>query len=409
METLRFPGLRPCDMYLPAAGTDLTRWAVVACDQFTSQPDYWQRVERTVGSAPSTLRLILPEVYLKEGRSAAPIAAAMDRYLADGTLIKTVEDGFILTERTTASGTRIGLMAAVDLECYDYTTGKLLIRATEQTVPERLPPRVGIRRAASLELTHVLLLLDDPTRSVIEPLYTRRGKALYDFELMEKGGHLRGWAVADAEQKRQLSEALCALEAESGGFLYAVGDGNHSLATAKLCWEELKQTLTPAEAAVHPGRFALVELVNLHEEAILFRPIHRLVFGVALTELTGAFTRWCEEQSIPLRPGDTLRFVSAEGERGYDADSERLPIQLVQAFLDDWLGKHPDGGIDYIHGDEALRELASEPGRVGILLPEIDKHGLFPGIRAGGCLPRKAFSMGEAEEKRYYMECRKIK
>jgi len=409
MGTLRFPGLRPCEFYLPAPGTDLTKWAVVACDQFTSQPDYWARVERTVGEAPSALRLILPEVYLKEGRPAAPIAAAMERCLADGTLVPAVKDGFILTERTTASGTRLGLMAAVDLECYDYTSGGLLIRATEETVPERLPPRVRIRRAAPLELSHVLLLLDDPAHSVIEPLYALRGEALYDLELMEGGGHLRGWAVTDGRALRQLSDALCTLERAAGGFLYAVGDGNHSLATAKLFWEELKQTLSPADRAVHPARWALVELENLRDEAIRFRPIHRLVCGAALSELTDAFRAWCAGQQIALRPGPALRFVSAEGETGFSPDSDRLPVQLIQEFLDGWLDGHPQAELDYIHGEAALRALSAAPRRVGILLPEIEKASLFPGIRAGGCLPRKAFSMGEAEEKRYYMECRKIR
>ena len=406
MDERSYPGLRPCQLYLPVPGTDLSKWAVVACDQFTSQPDYWARVETLVGDAPSTLRLILPEVYLREGRETAPIAGAMARYLADGTLRPAVENGFILTERTTASGTRLGLMAAVDLECYDYRRGDWLIRATEETVAERLPARVRIRQAAPLELSHVLLLIDDPQRTVIEPLRSRCDEPLYDLELMEGGGHLRGWAVTD---DGRLSEALCALEQKADGFLYAVGDGNHSLAAAKLWWETLKPTLSPAEAAVHPARWALVELVNLYDEAILFRPIHRLVFGCALEELAEAFRAYAEQHGAALRPGGALRFVAEGRELGFALESEQLPVKLAQDFLDDYLAQRPELHLDYIHGEAALRRLAAQPDRVGLLLPGIDKNSLFPGIRAGGCLPRKAFSMGEAEEKRYYMECRKIR
>lgn len=406
MDERSYPGLRPCQLYLPAPGIDLSKWAVVACDQFTSQPDYWARVEALVGDAPSTLRLILPEVYLREGRETAPIAGAMARYLADGTLRPAVENGFILTERTTASGTRLGLMAAVDLECYDYRRGTSLIRATEETVAERLPARVRIRQAAELELSHVLLLLDDPQRRVIEPLRGRCAEPLYDLELMEGGGHLRGWAVTD---DGQLSEALRALEQTADGFLYAVGDGNHSLAAAKLWWETLKPTLSPAEAAVHPARWALVELVNLYDEAILFRPIHRLVFGCALEELAEAFRAYAGQHGAALRPGGALRFVAEGRELSFSLDSEQLPVKLAQDFLDAYLAQRPALRLDYIHGEAALRRLAAQPDRVGLLLPGIDKNSLFPGIRAGGCLPRKAFSMGEAEEKRYYMECRKIR
>ncbi|MBQ9964984.1 MAG: DUF1015 family protein, partial [Clostridia bacterium] len=254
---MQFPGIVATDILLPKAGTDLHKWAVVACDQFTSQPAYWQEVERTVGDAPSTLRLMQPEVFLEQGDRTAEVNATMRQYLDDGTLQTAVHNGFIVVERTTESGKRLGLMAALDLECYDFTTGTLLTRATEGTVADRLPPRVKIRQNAPVEMPHVLVLIDDPDRTVIEPLYEQKINTvpLYDVELMQNGGHLRGFVVESEVDKQALSKALSALYEKADGFLYAVGDGNHSLATAKICWETLKATLSPAEQANHPARY----------------------------------------------------------------------------------------------------------------------------------------------------------
>lgn len=401
-----YPGLTSTDIYLPAPGTDLHKWAVVACDQFTSQPAYWYAVEATVGDAPSTLRLIQPEVFLEQGDNTATVNATMQAYLDNGTLVPAVRDGFIVVERETESGKRLGLMAALDLECYDFTTGTLLTRATEGTVADRLPPRVKIRQNAPLELPHVLVLIDDPDRTVIEPLYTAHTATtpLYDLELMQGGGHLRGWAVETKTEKASLAAALQALCDKADGFLYAVGDGNHSLATAKICWENIKATLSPEEQATHPARYALVELENLHDPAILFEPIHRALFRVNAKDVIDGFAAYVAAQGMSLAEGDEIVFV---GHGGYALQNAggMLPVAVLQNFLDEYLQNH-DAGIDYIHGADTVRELCQAPDTLGILLTGIPKDGFFDGIRAGGHFPRKTFSMGEAHEKRYYMECR---
>lgn len=406
---MQFPGIRSTDMYLPAPTVDMAKWAVVACDQFTSQPQYWHEVEDLVGEAPSALRLIQPEAFLEQGDHTEQVNATMRRYLDDGTLCCAVRDGFIVVERETPAGKRLGLMAALDLERYDFTTGTLLTRATEGTVADRLPPRVKIRQNAPLELPHVLVLIDDPDRTVIEPLFAKKqdGAPLYDVELMQDGGHLRGWAVEDEASKAGLAAALNALYDKADGFLYAVGDGNHSLATAKLCWENLKATLSPNEAENHPARYALVELENLHDEAILFEPIHRVVFHVDADDLIDGFKTYVEKQGMTLIDGDEIVFV---GHAGYALGNANgmLPIAVLQNYLDEYLQTH-EATIDYIHGDQTVRDLCEAPDALGILLQGIPKDGFFEGIRVGGHFPRKTFSMGEANEKRYYVEARKIR
>lgn len=406
---MSFPGISSTDIYLPAKGTDLQKWAVVACDQFTSQPDYWHQVEAVVGEAPSTLRLIQPEVFLEQGDNTAKVNATMQQYLDDGTLVRAVRDGFVVVERTTESGKRLGLMAALDLECYDFTTGTLLTRATEGTVANRLPPRVKIRQNAPLELPHVLVLIDDPDRTVIEPLFTAKcgDQPLYDVELMQDGGHLRGWAVEDESGKASLAAALNALNAKANGFLYAVGDGNHSLATAKICWENVKATLSPEEQATHPARYALVELENLHDEAILFEPIHRVLFHVNAEDLIRRFAEYVSAQGMSLVDGNDIVFVDHASYALANADG-MLPIAVLQNFLDEYI-KETGAVIDYIHGEQTVRDLCAAPDSLGVLLTGIPKDGFFDGIRAGGHFPRKTFSMGEAPEKRYYMEVRKIR
>ena len=408
-----FPGIRPADIYLPAPGTDLSRWAVVACDQFTSDPAYWQRVENLVKDAPSTLRLIQPEALLGQGDNTEKINACMQEYLNSGTLIKAVENGFVITERTTSSGKRIGLMAAFDLEEYDFVSSDRLTRATEGTVRDRLPPRVKIRENAPLELPHVLVLLDDPEFTVIEPAYSAASDLLYDFELMEKGGHLRGWSLCEPAELEKLSLALNALKEKSGGFLYAVGDGNHSLATAKLCWEKLKPQLSPGERENHPARFALAELVNLHSASIVFEPIHRVIFNSGIRDLSEDFAAALTEKGVKFErsskdSGDIV-FVSGGYTQAFDIPGDMLPLSLLQPWLDGYIPAHPKAGIDYIHGDETVMTLSKNENCTGILLKAIKKDGFFDAIRAGGSLPRKTFSMGNAEEKRYYLECRRIK
>ena len=406
--------LRGADILLPRSGVDLTRWAVVACDQFTAQPDYWQRAEALVSGAPSTLRLTLPEIWLNQSEARIPaIHAAMERYLEAGILETAVRDGFVLVERLTDGlrRSRPGLLVALDLEAYDFTPGsKTLIRATEKTVLERVPPRARIRRGAPLELPHVLMLIDDPERTVIEPLLERREtlRKLYDFPLMLEGGHVRGWAVEGADRDGVFS-AIDALSARSDGLLYAVGDGNHSLAAARQCWLELREGLAPDEREQHPARWALVELVNLACPALEFEPIHRLLTGVDPEDVIEGYRAWLSANGASEGEGDDV--IAFSGNRTWRFRSAQHPLNLLQAYLDDYLAKHPGAAIDYIHGEAALRALVEQGGddAMGFMPRAFDKAELFDAIRRWGVLPRKTFSMGEATEKRYYLESRRIR
>lgn len=421
---------------IPNTEVDLTRWAVIACDQYTSQPDYWEGVDAFVDGAPSTLRLILPEAHLDrvdEDERLSSIRAAMDGYLQDGTLTP-LEEGFVLVERTTARGaTRRGLVAALDLERYDFSpAGRALIRATEGTVLERLPVRVKIRSRASLELPHIMVLMDDPQMSVIEPLFGRRLEKVYDFDLMMNAGRLKGHLVRGQDAASSIARALERLmdpprrdaRSSPGGsdaLLYAVGDGNHSLAAAKLFWEEVKGA---SGAMDHPARYALVELVNLHDRGIAFEPIHRVLFNVdrerVLDCMKDFFTRHgctvsvdTKGQNAPKaspRNAHVVGFVSGgvEGTIRIGDPGWTIEAGSVQAFLDDYTKEDARAELDYIHGDEALRRLASREDAMGFVLPVISKDHLFETIMRDGILPRKAFSMGHADEKRFYMECRKI-
>ena len=405
-------GLRMPEILLPGEQYDLAKWAVVACDQFTSQPDYWQRVQEFVGGAPSTLNLIYPEAWLAQGDARIEtINRAMRAYERD-VLTRRFE-GFVLVERTVSAGRRLGLIAAVDLEKYDFSRGSTsLIRATEGTILERIPPRVRIRERAGLELPHILLLADDPARTLIEPLYAARDslEPLYDFELMAGGGHIRGWRVPE---EHALDGALEGLLEKSNGLLFAVGDGNHSLATARQCWLNLRGTLPPEQREIHPARWALAEINNLHDPALVFEPIHRAIFGAEPGALTEAFAAWLEERDMALAncAAREAMFAFTDGETDRPLRIGRLknplPLAALQPFLDEWLAAHGSASIDYIHGEDALRVLAKR-GAVGILLPAMDKRALFESVRCGGSLPRKTFSMGEANEKRYYLEARKI-
>ena len=403
--TLKNTAVHPADILLPAAEIDLKRWAVVAVDQYTSQPEYWREVERAVGDAPSTLRLTLPEIYLSESDARIPaMQARMRTYLADGTLTPAVQGGYILVERTTETGVRLGLMACLDLEAYDYAIGsRSPIRATEGTVLERVPPRVRIRRGAALELPHILMLLDDPACRVIEPLYESRAALanLYDFELMQGGGHLRGWRV-DGEAARRVEAALDAVAAACGDLFLAVGDGNHSLAAARAYWLELRETVPEAERANHPARYALAEIENLHCPAIQFEPVHRVLTGVDPSALLAAWEAALPESGERFR----LTAVSRGVERSYGFAQH--PLRALQEFLDAYLAAHPEASIDYIHGDDVLRRLADRPDALGLLLCGFAKSDLFPYVEKWGALPRKTFSMGHAHEKRYYFEARKI-
>lgn len=404
---------QPAEILLPNHTVDKSKWAVIACDQFTSHQSYWSDVERYAGSSQSTLQLVFPEIYLgQDSGRIKGIQKHMENYLKDGTLETAVSSGYVLVERTTKSGVRIGLVGQIDLEQYDFhPEHKTLVRSTEGTVLSRIPPRVEIRKGAKLESPHVMLLFDDPEHRILEPLYHRRKdfKVLYDTELMLGGGHVRGFAV-EHEDEKYITALFEKTEKDSDGFLFAVGDGNHSLAVAKTCWENIKKGLTQKETAAHPARYALVEAVNLHSPALSFEPIHRILLHTDMSELIDYFRRELEKQKLGVKEGSEIIFSQGERKAGVaiTGRKERLPVEILQGILDDYLKEHEEAEIDYIHDAPSLEELVGSTGGCGIYLQPIDKGTLFPAIRAGGVLPRKTFSIGEAREKRYYMECKRL-
>ena len=411
-------GICPTKILLPRQDVHPTTWACVACDQYTSQPEYWEDVALQVGDAPSTLRLMLPECYLSKTEQRVPVInQTMQNYLQSGVLEQAVTDGYVLVERSTQSGQRIGLVCAVDLEQYDYTKGaKPLVRPTEETIAARLPARLRIRQGAAIEMSHIMMLVDDPLHSVIEPLYAKRDelRPLYDFPLMKEGGHLRGWAVEDAADIAAISQALEQVKARQGAdpLLFAVGDGNHSLATAKAAWEALKPQLT-AQQQDHPARYALCEVENIHDDALTFEPIHRILTGVNGAELMQDWTLYCHQRGMDLSEGTADQQVQVlyggmEITAAIQNPDGAIPVDTLQRYLDDYLRRHPEAEIDYIHGDDVLRDLAQKEGSIGFLVPPIDKSTFFEAIKQLGTLPRKTFSMGHAHEKRFYMECKKI-
>jgi len=419
-------GIKPADILLPKPGTDMGKWAVVACDQFTSQPEYWDEVDRIAGDNPSTLRLILPESKLNDpdvDTHIAGINRAMEEYLARD-IFSTHSDSIFYIERTQSDGTvRPGLVAAVDLEKYDYTPGSgSLIRATEGTVLERIPPRVRVRKDAPIELPHVMLLIDDPKKTCIEPIAAASGtmEKVYDFDLMMKGGHLKGWKLSQA-QIDALADALTELTSDNAmrekynvtgvaPLLFAVGDGNHSLATAKTCYENLKKTTPESDWANLPARYALVEIENLHDDALKFEAIHRVVFGVDPEKLLAAFREFYPASHDGPGVGHTISYTWAGGTGCLTVPNPRvqLAVGTLQNFLDAYL-KENGGEVDYIHGDKITAELGAKPGNIGFILPAMGKDQLFKTVIADGVLPRKTFSMGHAEDKRYYVEGRKIR
>lgn len=418
-------GFYPADILLPAAA-DMTKWAVVACDQFTSQPEYWRAVEETVGNEPSTLRLILPEARLNEPdveTSIAAINATMWEYLDSG-VFQTWEQSLFYIERTQSDGTvRHGLIGMVDLEQYDFTPGSgALIRATEGTVLERIPPRVRVRRDAPIELPHVMLLIDDPAKNVIEPLTEAvcKMEKLYSFSLQQDGGDLKGWKLTE-EQMDAVAEAMSRLgtgeemEKKYGlrdvpPLLFAVGDGNHSLATAKQCYEDLKQTTPEEEWASLPARYALVEVVNNHDDALQFEPIHRVLFGVEPEKVLDALKSYYPGSYEGIGNGHVIAYTHAGGSGTITIPNPKVQLAVgsLQAFLDAYLKEHA-GEVDYIHGDDVTDELGSRPGNLGFKVPGMEKEQLFKTVMADGVLPRKTFSMGHAQDKRYYVEARKIR
>lgn len=417
-------GFFPADILLPKEAK-MEQWAVVACDQFTSQPEYWEEVENTVGEAPSTLRLILPEAKLSDPNVESYINKINDsmRNYVDNGVFKTLEESLIYIERTQSDGKiRHGLIGMIDLETYDFTPGSgALIRATEGTVLSRIPPRVKVREHAPIELPHVMLLIDDPEGTVIEPLTasTEQMESLYDFTLMQNGGHLKGWKLSDAQlaSVRDALAGLCTADAMEKKYglkgvaplLFAVGDGNHSLATAKQCYENLKKTTPPSEWESLPARYALVEVVNNHDNALQFEPIHRVMFDVDHDKFMAALKNAYPDLTEGKGKGHVMEVVW-EGHDDYVTipnPTMQLPVGTLQAVIDAYL-KDNGGEVDYIHGDEVTKELGQKPGNMGFLLPAMGKEQLFKTVMADGVLPRKTFSMGHAEDKRYYVEARKI-
>lgn len=434
--------ITPSEILVPKPGADTQKWACVACDQFTSEPEYWREVETLVADSPSTYNIILPETYLELDKDdASGISAAtkervkriqdVTRTLAQSSDVLERVNGFILVERSfapTKDGgnlpSRIGLVAAVDLESYDFAQGSTsTIRATEGTIVERLPPRAVIRKNAALECPHIILLASDKDELLIEPIYKKRDALhkVYDSDLMMNGGHVTGYAVTSDDDIANVKNAMKAL-CEKSEISLAVGDGNHSLAAAKTVWDEVKQGLSDTERAGHPLRYALAEICNIYNEGIEFEPIHRVVYGAAYSSLMLDFFAWLRSHGakpcvhiedaadcVASPDAQTLVCVGVNGSYTLTIENApcKLPVGTLQRFLDEYVMNN-NVTIDYIHGGDTLRRLASEPNRAGFILPSVSKDLLFKAIEADGSLPRKTFSIGRATDKRYYLECRRI-
>lgn len=429
-------GVQIPTVYLPKKGVDLTKWAVIACDQFTSEPEYWQKVESIVGEAPSTFRLTLPEIYLDAPDEPALIMSIQEK------MRKTLEDkivepsdGLILVKRTVNGRTRTGLMLALDLERYDFNKGSTsLIRATEGTIIERLPPRMKIREGAELEFPHILVLIDDPDHTVIEPVAKELTDAdkVYDFDLMFNSGHLAGYKVPEPLENNIIKalRGLANPEVFSKKYsvqdkpvlLFAMGDGNHSLATAKAIWEKTKQKV----GMDHPARYALVEIENVHDDALTFEPIHRVIFGLKkdLHQNISEFFAGKVKETPSASLEEMVRLVDdgqhstqlvgviePGGKYGvleFLKPTTNLSVGTLQQFIDSFMKDDGADKLDYVHGADVTARLSSQPGNIGFYLPGMNKSDLFKTVILDGALPRKTFSMGEAHEKRFYMESRRI-
>ena len=431
-------GIQVPDILLPRKGMDLNKWAVIACDQFTSQPKYWVNVKNIVGNVPSTYHLILPEAYLgkpEEKEQTEKIAIYMQKYLIDGTLIQ--EEGMVYIKRKIGGKVRRGLLLALDLDQYNYNKGsKSLIRSTEGTILERLPPRIRIREKAVIELPHILVLIDDQNNEVFKPLIQGEKKLskIYDFELMLDSGQIQGYLVNNSKIEAQIVQAFKNLanpetfaekydvDRTTPVLLFAVGDGNHSLATAKAVWEKMK----PKAAINHPARYALVEIVNIHDEGLIFEPIHRLLFNTttdilpSLMDYFGNRIEYRKYNRIEEVKRQVKHQTSKIHEFGIFQSGSQGTIQIknpktniavgtLQPFLDNLLKSGKADSIDYIHGDNTLLNLSKQGRNIGFYLPPMEKNDLFKTIILEGTLPRKTFSMGEAKGKRFYLECREIR
>ncbi len=393
----------PADILLPKS--DFEKWSVIACDQYTSEAQYWEKVAETVGKAPSALNIIFPEAYLEQDKTKkiAQINANMKSYL-DGNIFNLYEDTYVYITRTLADGKkRHGILGLIDLEDYSFEKGsKALIRATEETVTERIPPRVEIRVDAPLELPHIMLLIDDPKETVIEPLEMLAvdGEVLYDFDLMQNSGHIKGIAVPKLAAENIRNSLAGLIENSEDKLLFAVGDGNHSLASAKECYKINK---------TESSRYALVEVVNIHEASLEFEPIYRLVFGVEPEKLIMEFI---DTLGGEYQGADAQKFICIYGDKTTQISvkpTAKLAVGTLQSFLDNYLKSNTNATIDYIHGENSVKALAGKPNAIGFLFEGMQKRELFDAIKQDGSLPRKTFSMGHADDKRFYLEARKIK
>ncbi len=409
------------DILLPN-NTDMTKWSVIACDQYTSEPTYWEDVKKTVGSNPSTLNITLPEIYLEDSDVLEKIEKINQnmKNLLDNNFFKTLNNSLIYIERTCADGRiREGLVGMVDLEDYSFEKdSNSLVRATEKTVIERIPPRLKVRKNAYLETPHVMLLIDDEEKQIIEPLKNNinNDDLIYDFDLMKNGGHIKGYKLKE-EQTSNIFNILDNMSSKEyfenkynvknkGILLFSVGDGNHSLATAKTHYENLKKELSKEEYLNHPARYALVEAVNLHSSALDFEPIHRVLFNINKNHLLEELKKYY----ILGSTGQELKIVNnGIKEKIYITNPKsNLAVGSIQIFLDEYLANN-QGKIDYIHGEDVVENLTKEDNTLGFLLPKMNKNDLFKTVILDGALPRKTFSMGHSYDKRYYLECRKIK
>lgn len=388
-------------MLLPKS--DFSKWSVVACDQYTSEQKYWDEVKEIVGDAPSALNIILPEIYLSDDNTPRidAINENMKKYLEQG-VFEEYDNAMIYVERESNNTVRKGIVGVIDLEDYDYTKGSsALIRATEQTVLERIPPRVAIRKDAVLEMPHVMLLIDDKERKVIEPLTDKKGTfdTAYDFELMQGGGHIEGYFIDENTQKAVQDALESLLSGKDNEMLFAVGDGNHSLATAKECYRQ-----NPTEL----NRYALVEIVNIHDASIEFEPIYRVMFNIDADDFMNKFM-----EAHAVSGGDVTQDFECVTKNGSEhitvKATAELPVGTLQVFIDEYLKEHKDVKIDYIHGEQVVYDLCKEDNTLGFIFEGMGKDDLFPAVVSDGSLPRKTFSMGHAHDKRYYIEARKIK
>ena len=390
----------PANILLPKENFE--KWSVIACDQYTSEPDYWENVKDYVGDAPSALNIVFPEVYLSGDNSKriGEINANMKNYL-DGDVFTTYENTFVYVKRTLACGkVRRGVVGLIDLEDYSCEKdSRTLIRATEETVAERIPPRVEIRKDAPMELPHIMLLIDDPQKTVIEPLDSQTAPTLYDFDLMQNSGHIKGVAIK-GKAAEELQNRLADLAGDGDNpLLFAVGDGNHSLATAKECYR-LNKT--------ENSRYALVEIVNIHDSSLDFEPIYRLLFGVNPEEFINGFV---DALGGEYKGEDAQIFTCVYGDNQVEISvkpTAKLAVGTLQTYIDRFLKQNPNAKVDYIHGENSLRELAKAPDTLGFLFDGMRKNELFPAVKQDGSLPRKTFSMGCADDKRFYLEGRRL-